>query len=158
MFPYPILTACLILMWLLLNGFTLGQFVLGALVAVVASWAMATLRPERPNLAKWYLLPKLFCQVVYDIVVSNLAVAWVILRSGRRRHSPGFLTIHLEIRNQFALALLAVILTSTPGSAWLEYDSNDNTVLLHVLDIQNEAAWRDTIKNRYEKLLLEIFA
>ena len=158
MFPYPILTACLIVMWLLLNGFTLGQFVLGALVAVVASWAMASLRPEKPNLAKWYLLPKLFLRVVYDIVVSNLAVAWVILRSGRRRHSPGFLTIHLEIRNQFALALLAVILTSTPGSAWLEYDSNDNTVLLHVLDIQNEAAWRETIKNRYEKLLLEIFA
>lgn len=158
MFPYPILTACLIVMWLLLNGFTLGQFVLGALVAVVASWAMASLRPEKPNLAKWYLLPKLFFRVVYDIVVSNLAVAWVILRSGRRRHSPGFLTIHLEIRNQLALALLAVILTSTPGSAWLEYDSNDNTVLLHVLDIQNEAAWRETIKNRYEKLLLEIFA
>ncbi|QFY62894.1 Na+/H+ antiporter subunit E (plasmid) [Rhizobium grahamii] len=158
MFPYPILTACLILMWLLLNGFTLGQFVLGAIVAVVASWAMASLRPERPNLAKWYLLPKLFFRVVYDIVVSNLAVAWVILRSGRQRHSPGFLTIHLEIRNQFALALLAVILTSTPGSAWLEYDSNDNTVLLHVLDIQNEAVWRDTIKNRYEKLLMEIFA
>ncbi len=158
MFPYPILTACLVLMWLLLNGFTLGQFVLGAIVAVVASWAMASLRPERPNLAKWYLLPKLFFRVVYDIVVSNLAVAWVILRSGRQRHSPGFLTIHLEIRNQFALALLAVILTSTPGSAWLEYDSNDNTVLLHVLDIQNEAVWRDTIKNRYEKLLMEIFA
>lgn len=54
--------------------------------------------------------------------------------------------------------MLAVILTSTPGSAWLEYDSNDNSVLLHVLDIKDESIWRDTIKNRYEKLLLEIFA
>ncbi len=157
MFPYPILTAGLLLMWLLLNGFSLGQLVLGIFVSVFASWAMASLRPERPNLAKWYLLPKLFFRVVYDIVKSNLAVSWIILRSGRR-HDPGFLTIQLETRNHFALALLAVILTSTPGSAWLEYDSNDNTVLLHVLDIQNEAVWRDTIKNRYERLLMEIFA
>ncbi|MBW9116995.1 Na+/H+ antiporter subunit E [Rhizobium cauense] len=157
MFPYPVLTVCLILMWLLLNGFSLGQLVLGILVAVFASWAMATLRPGRTNLAKWYLLPKLFFRVLFDIVKSNLAVSWIILRGGQR-HDPGFLTIQLEIRNQVALALLAIILTSTPGSAWLEYDSNDNTVLLHVLDIQNEAVWRETVKNRYEKLLLEIFA
>jgi multicomponent K+:H+ antiporter subunit E len=62
------------------------------------------------------------------------------------------------MRSPFALAVLAVILTSTPGSAWLEYDSNENSVLLHVLDLQNETVWRDTIKNRYEKLLMEIFA
>ncbi|TCL74925.1 Na+/H+ antiporter subunit E [Rhizobium sp. BK251] len=158
MLPYPLLTLSLVIMWLLLNGFSLGQLVLGILVAVFASWAMASLRPEKPRLSKWYLLPKLFFIVLYDIVKSNIAVAGIILRSGARRHNPGFLTIHLEIRNQFAIAILAVVLTSTPGSAWLEYDSNDNTVLLHVLDIDNEAAWRDTVKNRYERLLMEIFA
>jgi multicomponent K+:H+ antiporter subunit E len=158
MLPYPILTLLLIVMWLLLNGFTLGHLLLGIIVAVFASWAMASLRPEKPKWGKWYLLPKLLCIVLYDVAISNLQVAKVILRAGSRKHNPGFLTIDLEIRNQFALAVLAVVLTSTPGSAWLEYDSNDNTVLLHVLDIDNEAAWRDTIKNRYEKLLMEIFA
>jgi multicomponent K+:H+ antiporter subunit E len=67
-------------------------------------------------------------------------------------------TLELKVRDQIPLALLAVILTSTPGSAWLEYDSNDNTVLLHVLDLENEAQWRDTVTNRYESLLMEIFA
>jgi multicomponent K+:H+ antiporter subunit E len=157
MLPYPILTFSLVLMWLLLNSFTLGHVILGSVVAVFASWAMASLRPEKPRLGKWYLLPKLFVVVFVDIVKSNIAVAGIILRSGARRHNPGFITVHLDIRSQFALAVLAVILTSTPGSAWLEYDSNDNTVLLHVLDIQNEAVWRETIKNRYEKLLMEIF-
>lgn len=158
MFPYPILTASLILMWLLLNGFTLGHLLLGIVVAVFASWAMASLRPEKPKFGKWYLLPKLLIIVLYDVAVSNLQVAKIILRAGLPKHNPGFLTIDLEIRNHFALAVLAVVLTSTPGSAWLEYDSNDNTVLLHVLDIDNETVWRETIKNRYEKLLMEIFA
>jgi multicomponent K+:H+ antiporter subunit E len=158
MLPYPILTLSLILMWLLLNGLTLGHLLLGAVVAVFASWAMASLRPDNPKLRKWYLLPKLFVIVLYDIAASNLQVAKIILRAGSRKHKPGFLTIDLEIRNHVALAVLAVILTSTPGSAWLEYDSNSNTVLLHVLDIDNKAAWRDMIKDRYEKLLMEIFA
>jgi multicomponent K+:H+ antiporter subunit E len=158
MFPYPILFVSLVLMWLLLGGFTPGQLVLGIIVAVFASWAMASLRPEKPRIRNIHLLPKLFAIVMIDIIKSNIHVAAVILRAGSRRHKPGFLTIYLDIRNEFALAVLAVVLTSTPGSAWLEYDSNDNSVLLHVLDIDNEAVWRDTIKNRYEKLLMEIFA
>lgn len=158
MFPYPLLTLFLVLMWLLLNGFTLGHLVLGTVVAVFASWAMASLRPEKPRLKKWYLLPKLLFIVLYDIIRSNIAVAVIILRGRARGHTAGFITVPLELEDHIALALLAVILTSTPGSAWLEYDSRDRTVLLHVLDLIDEAEWVDTIKNRYEKLLLEIFA
>jgi multicomponent K+:H+ antiporter subunit E len=158
MLPYPILTISLILMWMLLSGFTLGQFVLGTLVAVFASWAMASLRPDKPKLLKWYLLPKLALIVMGDIIRSNLAVAWLILRGRTKGHTSGFLTVPLEIEDPTALAILAVILTSTPGSAWLEYDSNEKTVLMHVLDMKDEREWIDTVKNRYEKLLMEIFA
>lgn len=158
MLPYPILTVFLILMWLLLNGFTLGHFVLGTLVAVFASWGMASLRPDRPKIRKWHLLLKLFGVAFYDIIRSNLAVASVILRGRPKGHTSSFLLLPLEIEDRTALALLAVILTSTPGSAWLEYDSHDRTVLLHVLDLVDEEQWIDTIKNRYEKLLVEIFA
>jgi multicomponent K+:H+ antiporter subunit E len=158
MLPYPLLALSLILMWLLLNGFTLGQLVLGIIVAVFASWGMASLRPEKPRLLKWYLLPKLFFRVVFDVLKSNAQVAWIILRGRSRKTTPGFVVLELKVRDQIPLALLAVILTSTPGSAWLEYDSNDNTVLLHVLDLENEAQWRRTVTDRYESLLMEIFA
>jgi multicomponent K+:H+ antiporter subunit E len=158
MFPYPLLAISLILMWMLLNGFTLGHLILGTLVAVFASWAMASLRPDKPKLRNWHLLPKLFFIVFFDIIRSNIEVAWLILRGQKKERRSGFLTIPLEIENRTALAILAVVLTSTPGSAWLEYDSYDRTILMHVLDLDDEAAWVDTIKNRYEKLLMEIFA
>lgn len=157
MFPYPVLTLFLTLMWLLLNGFTLGHLLLGAMVAVFAAWAMASLRPTKPKLKKWYLLPKLLAIVLYDIIRSNIAVAVVILRGRSKGNTASFVTVPVEIQDRTALALLAIILTSTPGSAWLEYDSRDRTILLHVLDLIDEAEWIDTIKNRYEKMLLEIF-
>lgn len=158
MLPYPILTISLTLMWMLLNGFTLGHLILGALVAVFASWAMASLRPDKPKLKKWYLLPKLFFIVLYDVALSNIAVAWLIIRGRAKGRKAGFLTIPLEIKDRTALALLAIILTSTPGSVWLEYDSYDGSILMHVLDLEEEEQWIATIKNRYEKLLMEIFA
>jgi multicomponent K+:H+ antiporter subunit E len=158
MLPYPLLTVSLVLMWMLLNGFTLGHLVLGTLVAVFASWAMASLRPEKPRLRKWYLLPKLFFIVLGDIIRSNIAVAWLIVRGKHKSGTSGFLVIPVEIEDRTALAVLAVILTSTPGSAWLEYDSYDRTILMHVLDLADEAEWIDMVKNRYEKILMEIFA
>ncbi len=56
-----------------------------------------------------------------------------------------------------ALAVLAVVVTSTPGTAWLEYNSLNRTVLIHVLDLVDEAEWQTLIKGRYEALLMEIF-
>ncbi len=158
MFPYPLLTLALLVMWLLLNGFTLGHLLLGAVVATFASWGMAALRPDKPRLAKWYLLPKLIGLVMVDIIRSNLAVSSVILCGRREGHRSSFINIPLELRDPTALAILAVIITSTPGSAWLEYDSQRSSVLIHVFDLIDEDEWRSQIKNRYEQLLMEIFA
>ncbi len=158
MFPYPILTLCLLAMWLLLNDMTLGHLLLGSIIAVFASWAMAALQPEKPKLGKWYLLPKLIGLVMLDIIRSNLAVSWVILRGRARGHHSSFITLPVELEEPIALAILAVIITSTPGSAWLEYDSRQRTVLIHVLDLIDEDEWRDLLKTRYETLLLEIFS
>lgn len=157
MLPYPILTLALIVFWLLLAGFSPGQLVLGTLVAVFASWAMTALRPDVPRVRKWPLLFKLLGIVIIDIVRSNIEVVSVILLGRSRGHSSEFVLMPLEIEDPTALSLLAIIVTSTPGSAWLEYDSRDRTVLLHVFDVADKDAWVVQVKNRYEKILLEVF-
>ena len=90
-------------------------------------------------------------------VRSNFSVMTIILFKRERNRKSGFLTIPLDILDPMGLAVLATILTATPGSAWLEYNSSQRTLLIHVLDDVDEAAWINLIKNRYEKLLMEIF-
>lgn len=156
MIPYPLLSLSLLVMWLLLNDVTLGHLVLGSVVAIFGGWAMASLRPDKPKLKKWYLVPRLFWRVLTDVIRSNAAVAFLILRGKRQKYTAGFITLPLEIEHPTALAVMAVILTSTPGSAWLAYDARRKTVLIHVLDLIDEKEWVETIKDRYESLLLEI--
>ncbi|MBX9469150.1 MAG: Na+/H+ antiporter subunit E [Rhizobium sp.] len=156
MIPHPLLSLSLLVMWLLLNAFTLGHLILGSVVAIFGGWAMASLRPDKPRMKKWYLLPKLFWLVFADIIRSNIAVALLIIRGKRQKHTSGFITVPLEMEHPTALAIMAVILTSTPGSAWLAYDGRRKTVLIHVLDLIDEEQWVRNIKHRYERLLLEI--
>lgn len=156
--PYPLLTVSLLAMWLVLNGLSVGQLVLGGAIAVAVSNVTAALRPAKPRIKRWDLLPKLMTIVLIDIWRSNIAVAWLILRPDHPRRVSGFVVVPLELRHPAGLAILACIVTSTPGTAWVEHDSESNRLLLHVLDLVDEAHWIDLIKNRYERLLLEILA
>jgi multicomponent K+:H+ antiporter subunit E len=61
------------------------------------------------------------------------------------------------MRDPYGLTALACIITATPGTVWVEYDSAEGTMLLHVLDLVDEDDWVRTVKDRYERRLMEIF-
>ena len=158
LFPYPLLAFGLVLIWLVLNGFTPGHLLLGTAVAVVAGRSMSALTPAKPRIRRWDRIPLLVGIVLYDILRSNIAVAALILSRGRHgRRRSGFVEIPLSLRDPTGLAILAIIITATPGTAWMQYQASRDEVLLHVFDLVEEAEWVALIKGRYESLLLEIF-
>jgi multicomponent K+:H+ antiporter subunit E len=53
--------------------------------------------------------------------------------------------------------VLSLIITSTPGTAWFDYNGAHGMLLIHVFDLVDEEGWRHLIKSRYEYLLMEIF-
>jgi multicomponent K+:H+ antiporter subunit E len=157
--PHPLLTVALILMWLLLTRFSLGHLVLGSVIAVLAGLALARIEPQAPRIRSWAALVRLVAIVSVDIVRSNWAVARLMLTNGRHgARTSAFVMIPLRLRDPVPLALLAVILTATPGTAWLEYDPETGSLLLHVFDMIDEEEWRALIRDRYEALLMEAFA
>lgn len=156
--PYPLLSAALLLMWLLLNQtVSAGHLILGIILAVGTSWVMAALRPEKPRIRRPGTILRLLGVVLYDILRSNIAVGRIIVRSREPGVNAGFLAIPLEMKSRQGLAVLACIVTSTPGTIWVDYDAAKGVLLLHVLDLVDETVWIQTIKGRYERLLMEIF-
>lgn len=156
--PYPLLTAGLVVMWLLLNeSVGPGAILIGAVLALLASRALTALEPPTTSFRRPYAALKLAFVVFVEIVRSNNAVARIILRKGTRGRRAGFVLIPLQSRNPYCLTSLACIITATPGTIWVEYHSSDNTMLLHVLDLIDEQQWVEIITQRYEKRLMEIF-
>ena len=148
----------LVAMWLLLNGSpSFGQLVLGVLLALAVLAASAPLRPMRPHPRRALTAILLLTRVVADIVRSNIAVAGIILGPKERRSNAGFMKIPLDMRSPHGLAALACIITATPGTVWSGLSDDGSTLTLHVLDLQDETVWINTIKYRYERALMEIF-
>jgi multicomponent K+:H+ antiporter subunit E len=156
--PFPVLTACLLVLWLLLNqALSPGHLLLGAATAVVAGWVFTALEPPRARFGRAGAALRLFLIVLADIVRSNIAVARIILGLVGRERTSGFVNIPLFLRAPYGLAALACIITATPGTLWVSFDPAKGILTIHVLDLIDESAWMRTIKGRYERLLLEIF-
>lgn len=154
--PYPILSAFLFAMWLLLNqSASAGHVALGVVVGISGSHLMSTLQLPSGSIRRPGAAARLAWIVLLDILRSNIAVAQIVLTA--RKAESGFLTIPLELRNPYALTILACIITSTPGTVWVSFDRTRGDLIIHVLDLVDEQAWIKIIKHRYERLLAEIF-
>lgn len=153
--PYPLLVVGLALMWLLLSGFTPGQLVLAVVVSIAASHALKALGEASPHVRRWLAMPELFGIVLYDIVRSNIAVTKILVTG--RQSTAGFVIMPLRVSHPSALAILSIIITSTPGTAWIDYSTVRKELMIHVFDLVDEQEWIELIANRYERLLLEMF-
>ena len=155
----PVLVGGLLALWLLLNAsLSIGQAVLGLVLAIGVAWASFVLRPLQPKLRRGYLAGALLFAVLRDIVRSNFNVARIVLGLARGRAvRAGFVKIPLTLKDPHGLAVLACIVTSTPGTVWVDLDLKTSTLTLHVLDLRDEAVWIAWIKDPYERLLREIF-
>jgi multicomponent K+:H+ antiporter subunit E len=157
--PCPIASVGLLVLWLLLNQtLSLGHVLLGGAVALVGGWSLSRLELPKARPRRLLAMFRLATFVFADILRSNIAVARIILGLERRRWTSGFVEIPLELRDPYGLATLACIITSTPGTLWVDFNEASGTLTIHVLDLVDKSEWVRTVQGRYERLLLEIFA
>ena len=84
-----------------------GHVILGSILGVGGSWALARLEPPAGRLRRPRAILRLAIVVLHDIVRSNIAVARIILGPRARNETSGFLDIPLELREPYGLAVLA---------------------------------------------------
>lgn len=157
-FPAPLLSAGLLALWLMLNrSLSPGNLLLGLLLALVLPVLAAPLRPAGPRVRRPLLLVRLILRVGGDVVGSGLDVARGVLGARRAPPISRFVVVPLDLRNDHALAALAMITSVIPGTVWCELAPDRSRLLLHVFDVVgDDAAFIHHYKTRYEQPLLEI--
>ncbi len=155
--PAPLMSAVLFVVWPVLNqSWSLGQLLLGLLLAWSIPWLIEPLRDERARLRRPGSIVRLGFIVLKDIITSNIDVAKLIL--GREEAiRPAFFWVPLSITDPHGIVALAGIITMTPGTLSADLSEDRRHLLVHALNVDDEAALIATIKARYEAPLMEIF-
>ena len=157
MLPAPVLSGAILVGWLLLNG-TLapGHLLLAAGLAVGLPLVFARARGPSPRVGRPLVVARLALVVLRDIVVCNVQVARQVL-GPESAIRPGFFRLPLALTDDHAITALATIITMTPGTLTCDVAADRSHLLIHALDLPDEAALIADIKARYEAPLLEIF-
>ena len=153
----PFLLSLLILAWVALQrDFSLATWCLGALVAVLLlAWLGAALKePKRPRSVGTLL--KLTLVVLWDILRANIDVAGRVL-SLRVPLESRFLWVPVDAQSDEAIALLASIITLTPGTLSAELSPDRHWLLVHALHAPDPEQVVLDIKTRYEAPLVRLF-
>ena len=157
--PHPLLSATLALVWILLaNDFSVGNIVLGVGIGVLVPKFTSPYWPGRPRIRHPLLIVEYMAIVLYDIVISNIQVArLVIFRAGRKLRSQ-IVTIPLDLRSPEGISVLAGTITMTPGTLTADVSPDGRSLLVHCLDVTSKDEIVTDIKTRYERRLQRIFA
>jgi multicomponent K+:H+ antiporter subunit E len=156
--PHPFLTVVLTLVWMLLqNGFSAGMAVFGLILGIIIPQITAAWWPDRPQKIRAGKMFTYLLLVIWDIIVANIEVAWIILTKSNAQMRPAWVVIPIDLRQPEAITILAGTITLTPGTVSADLSSDGRSLLVHALDAPDPDAVRDDIKHRYERRLKEIF-
>ncbi|WP_297802711.1 Na+/H+ antiporter subunit E [uncultured Brevundimonas sp.] len=156
--PHPILSVALFIVWMLVSSPAgRGHFTLALIIALLVPQSMRVLEPSTVKVRKPLRVLRLLVNWTLDMLQSNWDVIRLILGHRKGQRQSGFVQIPLQCNNRYALACLAIIISSTPGTAWVQYNRYSRVLLLHVLDLKPGDDWSRIIHDRYESHLLEIF-
>ena len=153
---HPWLSALLAASWLLLqHTWAPVHLISGALIGLVIPRLLHSFLPQAPQIR---VLPalKLMGVVLWDIVVSNITVARLVL-GPMDKLQPAWVTVPLTLGHPTAISLLASIITTTPGTGSCTIDEQRHAILVHAPNCSDPAAMAADIQARYEQPLMAIF-
>ena len=156
--PHPHLSVLLALVWILLvNDFSPGTLLFGVAVGILVPLMTSVYwsRPTRINAPLMVIEYGLV--VLWDIIVANVQVAWLILFQRGDRLWSRFVTVPLDARTPEAIAVLAGTITMTPGTVSADLSADGRALLVHCLETDDPEGTVAAIKYRYERRLMRIF-
>ena len=156
--PHPLLTVILTVVWLLLqNEVSAGMVVFGLILGIIIPIITSAYWPDRPKGLRFGKYTIYCFIVIWDIIIANIQVAWIVLTKPNSKLKPAWIVIPLELKEPEAITLLAGTITLTPGTVSADLSDEGHSLLVHVLHTDDPDAVKEEIKSRYERRLLEIF-
>ena len=147
-FPHPFVSVIVAMSWVMLaHNMEAGTVLMALFLAILIQRMVAPFIDYTPNI-RW--IPAM-------LLVCIVKVAILVLGPTKNLH-PKWFRVPLDTEHEEVNTLLAMIITTTPGTVSAGIDQDRGDILVHALSTDDEEAEIETIKQRYEQPLIKIFS
>ncbi|MEK4670198.1 Na+/H+ antiporter subunit E [Niallia sp. FSL R7-0271] len=92
---------------------------------------------------------------IRELISSNIAVVKTVLKP-KLDMKPGIFAYPTILEKNWEITILANLITLTPGTLVIEVSPDNKILYVHALDINDAQESIDSIKNTFEKAILEV--
>lgn len=140
--------------WNLLVGFILAYLVVGLTEQTLN---VNTYRPRGGNYFRKLPQTVLFgLFFLRELMLASVQV-FISILSPFSRLKPGVIEIPLDLTSDVQITLLGNLITLTPGTLTLDVSSDRRFIYVHSMRVDDPEAFRRSIKDGFEKRILEVF-
>lgn len=142
--------------WVALTGnFLFANYLFGFLLSFFMLWLITSGTGD----AKYFrILPKVitfFFFFLYELVKANLQVAYEVMTPNYNM-TPGIVKVPLDAKSNLEITFLANLISLTPGTLSLDVSDDKKVLYVHSMYITSKESFIRSIKNGFEKRILEI--
>lgn len=155
-----LLTIVLALIWAAISGSFSGlNLLLGTAIAIVALYLLRDFVTKPRALRQLRRIASLALLFVYELVVSAIRVAIVVLTPNLRAAlRPAIVAVPLTVKSDAEITLLANLITLTPGTLSIDVSQDRSVLYVHVLTLSTREALIADIATGFEAKVKAVFA
>jgi len=143
-------------LWMFLKtSFTPASFLVGYFWGLVILYVFRSYFPDRFYLHRVSAVIKLFFLFIKELILSNLNVLKHVLKP-KLDIKPGIFALPTELEKDWEIMLLANLITLTPGTLTVDVSDNNKILYIHAVNIDDVKESVDSIKNTFEKAIMEV--
>ncbi|MBV6656225.1 MAG: Na+/H+ antiporter subunit E [Devosiaceae bacterium] len=94
---------------------------------------------------------------LYELLMSAIRVFGLVLTPDLSKLQPGFVAFPLTVDRDFEIALLANLITLTPGTLSVDVSDNRRTLYIHAIHVPDPQALCEDIATGFERKIMEAF-
>jgi multicomponent Na+:H+ antiporter subunit E len=104
------------------------------------------------------MIPKVvsfFFFFLWELIKANLHVAYEVV-APKWTMEPGIIKIPLDVKTDLQITFLANLITLTPGTLSLDVSEDKKVLYVHSMYVRDKEKFIRSIKNGFEKRILNI--
>jgi len=137
------------------NEFNGSTFIIGYILGLGIMFVFRHFFNDRFYLKRVSAVFILLLIFARELILSNISVLKAVLKPNLDMR-PGIFAFETVLTKDWEITILSNLITLTPGTLVVEVSEDNRTLYIHAMDIADKVEAVDSIKNTFEKAIMEV--
>lgn len=143
-------------MWMFLSeSYSVPSFIAGYLLGILLLFLLRRFIPDTFYFRRVVKIVSLIFLFIKELLSSNIEIVKLVY-SPKPNFEPAIFELPTELKSNWEITLLANLISLTPGTLSVAVSRDNTKLFIHGMDIADNNEAISSIKNTFEKAIMEV--